>query len=92
VCALIALPNFLWQAHYGFPQWELLRNGQQGKNAVVGPLTYLLQQLLITGVLLSAVWIAGLAWLFAKPRWRFLAYTFLALMAFMILSHAKHYY
>ncbi|MFB3776201.1 MAG: ArnT family glycosyltransferase [Bryobacteraceae bacterium] len=92
VCALIALPNFLWQAHYGFPQLELLRNAQQGKNVVVGPLTYLFQQFLITGVLLACVWIAGLAWLFAKPRLRFLAYTFLALMAMMIFAHAKHYY
>ncbi len=92
VGALIALPNFLWQAHYGFPQWELLRNGQQGKNAVVGPLMYIFQQLLITGILLSAVWIAGLAWLFSKPRLRFLAYAFLALMTLMVIAHAKHYY
>jgi hypothetical protein len=92
VCAGIALPNLVWQAYYGFPQLELLRNAHHGKNAEVGPPMYVLQQLLITGVLLAGVWIAGLAWLFAKQRLRFLAYAFVALIAFMILSHAKHYY
>ena len=48
----IALPNFLWQAHYGFPMWELLRNGQNGKNEIVGPLIYLLQEILITNLFL----------------------------------------
>src|SRR5579863_1209739 len=41
VAGFIALPNFLWQAHYGFPMLELLRNGANGKNVVAGPLLYL---------------------------------------------------
>lgn len=92
LCALIALPSFLWQAHYNFPQLECLRNAQQGKNTIPGPLTYLLQQVVLTGVLLSLIWIAGLAWLFSKPGLRFLAYAFLLLIAMMIALHAKHYY
>ena len=57
VCGLIALPNFLWQVYYGFPTLEFLRNGQHGKNLIVGPGQYLFQQLLITNVFLSLVWI-----------------------------------
>jgi len=92
VCGLIALPNFLWQAHYGFPMLELLRNGQHGKNVIVGPLQYLFQQLLITNVFLSLVWIIGLGWLFWNARFRFLSYTYVFLIAFMIVLHGKHYY
>src|SRR5580698_3003434 len=38
----IALPNVLWQAHYGYPMVELLRNGQQGKNVMLSPLSFVL--------------------------------------------------
>src|SRR5262249_45935887 len=32
LAVLLALPNVLWQALHDFPMWELLRNGQHGKN------------------------------------------------------------
>ena len=92
VCGLIALPNFLWQAHYGFPTLEFLRNGQHGKNLIVGPAQYLFQQLLITNVFLSLVWIIGLGWLLWNARLRFLGYTYIILIVFMIVLHGKHYY
>jgi hypothetical protein len=92
LCALIALPNFLWQAHYGFPMLELLGAGQHGKNLIVGPLMYLFQELLITNVFLSVIWILGLGWLLWNVRLRFLGLTFVSLIALMILAHGKHYY
>ncbi|MBV9271988.1 MAG: glycosyltransferase family 39 protein [Candidatus Eremiobacteraeota bacterium] len=92
LAAVIALPNFLWQAHYGFPMWELLRNGQNGKNVTVGPVLFLLQQLLLTGLFLSMVWIVGLVWLFRAAQYRFLGYTYVILIALMIAFHGKHYY
>jgi 4-amino-4-deoxy-L-arabinose transferase-like glycosyltransferase len=91
-CVLIAMPSFLWQAHHGFPQLELLRNVQHGKNAPVGPLTFLLQQVVLTGAPLALIWMAGLGWLASKSGLRFLAYAFVVLMATMIALHAKHYY
>ncbi len=93
VAALIALPNFLWQAHYGFPMLELLRNGQNGKNVVAGPALYLVQQLLLTNLFLSPVWIVGLVALLVRPApARFLGWTYVVLIALMILMHGKHYY
>ncbi len=92
VCGLIALPNFLWQQYYGFPMLELLRNGQHGKNLIVGPGQYLLQQLLITNVFLSPIWLIGLAYLFWKPGLRFLSFTYLILIIMMVVLHGKHYY
>ncbi|MGD0968004.1 MAG: glycosyltransferase family 39 protein [Candidatus Aquilonibacter sp.] len=89
---VIALPNFLWQAHYGFPMWELLRNGQNGKNVIVGPLVYLLQEVLITNLFLFPVWVIGLYWFLRNGTYRFLGYAYVILIAEMVLSHGKHYY
>ena len=92
LAVVIALPNFLWQAAHGFPMIELLRNGQMGKNVIVSPAVFIAQQFLLTSPFLWPVWIAGLIWLFLKPVARFLGIAFVALMAMMIATHAKHYY
>jgi hypothetical protein len=92
LAVLIALPNFVWQAAHGFPMWELLRNGQQGKNLVASPALYLLQQLLLMNLFLSPVWIVGLVWLLGNRTTRFLGYAYLVLTLVMIALHAKHYY
>ena len=88
----IALPSGVWQAAHGLPMWELLRNGQHGKNVWPGALGYLGQELLITNPFLAPLWIAGLAWLLIRPQARFLGYAFVLLIAQMIALHAKHYY
>jgi hypothetical protein len=71
---------------------ELLRAGQHGKNVIVGPLQYMFQQLLITNVFLSLVWVIGLGWCLWNARLRFLGYTYVILMVFMMVLHGKHYY
>lgn len=92
IAGAIALPNFLWQWHYGLPMLQLLEAGQQGKNLTVGPLMYLLQEVLITNLFLAPVWVVGFFWLLAKPQFRFLGYTYAALIVLMIVLHGKHYY
>ncbi|HEY5096226.1 MAG TPA: glycosyltransferase family 39 protein [Candidatus Eremiobacteraceae bacterium] len=92
LAVLISLPNFVWQATHGFPIVELLRNGQNGKNIVVGPAEFVTQQFLITNVFLSIIWLLGLAYLLMTPSIRFLGIAYLILIAAMIASHAKHYY
>lgn len=89
---LIALPNFVWQASYGFPMLELLRNGQQGKNLIVSPLFYLVQEIIITGLFLAPVWMIGLYALLRNAAHRFLGIAYVALIALMIVAHGKHYY
>ena len=91
IAAILALPSFLWQVRYGYPMLELLRAVQHGKNVIVGPMTYLGQQILLSG-LLAPFWIIGLLWLFFRPGFRFLAYGYVVLIAIMIALHGKHYY
>ncbi|HTU58286.1 MAG TPA: glycosyltransferase family 39 protein, partial [Polyangiales bacterium] len=91
--ALIALPNFVWQAAHGFPMWELLRNAQiEGKNVVLSPGGFVLQELLITNFLLAPIWIIGLVAAFVNAQLRWAGWTFVLLMAMMIALHGKHYY
>jgi 4-amino-4-deoxy-L-arabinose transferase-like glycosyltransferase len=92
LAAAIALPNFLWQALHGFPMWELLRNGASGKNVVASPQLFIFQQVLLTNIFASPIWIIGLIWLLRDTAARFLGYTYLILIAVMIALHAKHYY
>ena len=90
--ALIALPNFAWQAVHGFPMIELLRNGQHGKNVVLSPLGYLAAQIEMTGLLLGAICLCGLVWLLTRNGTRWLGYAYILLIAMMIALHAKDYY
>jgi hypothetical protein len=92
VALLIALPNFIWQWQHGFPMVELLKNGQNGKNIVVGPLAYLGQEIIITGIFLSVVWMIGLFELLRTSGQRFLGFAYILLIAEMIAFHGKHYY
>jgi hypothetical protein len=92
VAVLVALPNFIWQEVHGFPMLELLRNGQNGKNVIAGPGLYLIQQLLVTNLFLAPIWILGLIALLRDGVARFLGYTYVILIALMIVAHGKHYY
>ena len=92
VAAIVALPNLLWQAHYAFPMLQLLEAGQHGKNVIVGPLVYVLQQVLITNLFLFPVWVIGVIWLLRRADLRFLGYAYVILIAEMIVFHGKHYY
>jgi len=92
VAALIALPNFLWQAAHGFPMWTLLRAAAQYKDVSLTPLQFLATQLLITYPLLAPIWLIGLATLLRRADARFLGIAYLALIFQMIALHAKNYY
>ncbi len=93
LAALIVLPNFLWQAAHGFPMWELLLNAQiEGKNVVLSPGAFVLQELVITNILLAPIWIIGLVAAFVNAQLRWVGWAFVLLMAMMIALHGKHYY
>ncbi len=90
--AAIALPNVVWQAAHAFPILELLRNGQHGKNVVLAPGQYLLQQVFLLNPVLTIVALLGLAWVLFRAPLRFLGYAYLLLLAAMIALHGKDYY
>jgi hypothetical protein len=72
--------------------WELLEAGQHGKNVIVGPIVYLIQELAITNLYLAPLWIIGVVWLLRAAPYRFLGIAYLVLILEMIVLHGKHYY
>ena len=66
VAAAIALPNFLWQAAARIPDVGAAAQRSNGKNVVASPALFLFQQLLITNLFASPIWIVGLVWLLSN--------------------------
>lgn len=95
-CAVISLPNLLWEIRYHFPFLELIHNIRMGNRDVVrGPVAFIANQALVMHPILLPLWTGGLVWvLFSREgrRYRVLGWTFLVtLITFMVLK-AKYYY
>jgi hypothetical protein len=93
---LIALPNLLWQIANQWPTLEFLHNGRVGhKNIALGPLPFLMQQVLNLNPVSIFLWGWGVLWLLsnrAAKSWRFLGFTYILFLAGMMTLHAKDYY
>ncbi len=82
-CAVISLPNLLWQVHYHFPFLELIHNIRMSNRDVVrGPVAFIADQAMIMNPILFPLWVGGLVWLFFGK-----AYSRLATHAAMSRSH-----
>ena len=95
IAASIFLPHVLWQWANGWPVLEFIRNATANKNVSFTPLAFLAQQVLQTGPLSVPVWLAGLGFLLLSPgpaRFRPLGWTYLAVLAVMLVTNAKPYY
>lgn len=93
LAALLFLPNVLWQIQHGWPTLELLQNVKNtGKNVVLAPGPFVLQQAMMLNPFSAPLWIAGLIWLFTKREYRVLAWTYVFLLALFIRLEAKDYY
>jgi hypothetical protein len=64
-CAVISLPNLLWQVRNHFPFLELIHNIRMTNRDVVrGPVAFILDQAMIMNPILFPLWVGGLVWLF----------------------------
>ena len=93
---VLILPNLLWEMHHHWATLELLHNDQiNGKNVRVGPLAFVLDQMLVFGPLMAPLWVGGILWLLfsrAAQAFRFLGVTYLLYLPLMMILHAKDYY
>jgi hypothetical protein len=95
IALLLFLPNLVWQAVHGFPTLEDLANVRElGKNVLLSPVDFVIQQVLVMHPVVFPVWLIGLASLLGGPlrRYRVVGWTYLALLAVMIVLEAKVYY
>jgi len=93
---LVFLPNLLWNIHYDWPFVQLIHNIKaDGRDVVLGPAQFLLQQILLVNPLTAPIWLRGLfALLFWKPLkpYRALAWCYLVCYAVFFGLHGKTYY
>ena len=95
VALAIFLPNLIWEARHGWPQFEVVRNAQKFKNVPLGPAGFLLDQLLFLNPLALPLWLGGLGWLLFSRHareFRFLGWMYLVILAIFIALRGKSYY
>jgi len=93
IAALIFLPNVLWEIRHDWATLELLQNVKNtGKNVVLAPGPFMVQQAMMLNPFSAPLWIAGLVWLFTKREYRVLGWTYVILLALFIRLEAKDYY
>lgn len=96
VALLIFLPNLIWNIQNHWPFLELMRNVRAtGKDIVLPPGRYLLQQILMINPVSFPFWFGGLLFYFLSPaakRYRVFGWAFVFTIAFFMLTHGKDYY
>jgi hypothetical protein len=75
VAAIIWAPNVVWQATHGWPQFEMAASLHRENTSQAAYLGGLPAQILYGGLLTAPVLIAGVVWLWRRPRMRYLAVT-----------------
>ena len=92
----IFLPNILWNVHYDWPFVQLMHNIRaEGRDVVLGPVDFFLQQVLVTNPLVAPLWLGGvlalLFWEKLRP-YRVLGWGYLVAYATFSVLHGKNYY
>ncbi|MGP4103920.1 ArnT family glycosyltransferase [Nonomuraea sp. KM90] len=94
IALLTSAPALLWQNRYGWPQLDMAQ-AIAGNGSFAGRPGFMPFQIVLTGVVLSVVWIYG-AWRLFRAEWlrpfRFLGWTYLLLCAVFLLTGGKPYY
>lgn len=96
IAFLIFLPNLIWNIQHDWPFLELMRNIRAtGKDVVLPPDSYLLQQILMMNPASFPFWLGGLLFYFLSrdlKNYRAFGWTFVITIGFFLITHGKDYY
>jgi hypothetical protein len=96
IAFLIFLPNLIWNVQHDWPFLELMRNVRAtGKDVVLPPGQYLLQQVLMLNPVSFPFWFGGLLYLFFSreaKKYRAFGWAFVITIAVFMITHGKDYY
>src|SRR6185503_1380631 len=96
IALLIFLPNLIWNIQNNWPFLELMRNVRAtGKDVVLPPGQYLLQQVLMMNPASFPFWFGGLLFYFFSRhtnRYRVFGFAFVIAILFFMITHGKDYY
>jgi 4-amino-4-deoxy-L-arabinose transferase-like glycosyltransferase len=94
LAGLFALPNVIYQATHGWPQFAmgaaLSENNAQQVRTLLGPFL-----ILLVGPVLAVFWVLALVGIFRRPEWkplRFVAVTFAVVVLFGFAAATQSYY
>ena len=93
IAFLIFLPNLIWNIQHDWPFLELMQNVRvTGKDVVLPPGAYLLQQVMMMNPVSFPFWFGGLLFYLLSRETRALGWTFVITIAFFMITHGKDYY
>ena len=96
IAFLIFLPNLIWNIQNHWPFLELMHNVRAtGKDVVLPPGQYLLQQVLMMNPVSFPFWFGGLLFFFFSrdaKSYRAFGWAFVITIAFFMITHGKDYY
>jgi len=95
IAFLIFSPNLIWNIQHDWPFLELMRNIRAtGKDVILSPGMYLLQQVLMLNPVSFPFWLAGLLFYFFSrdAKYRNFGWTFVITIALFMITHGKDYY
>lgn len=96
IAFLIFLPNLFWNIQNDWPFLELMRNVRAtGKDVILPPGAYLLQQALMMNPASLPFWFGGLLFYFFSRdvrSYRAFGWAFVITIAFFLITHGKDYY
>ncbi|HKU78055.1 MAG TPA: glycosyltransferase family 39 protein, partial [Pyrinomonadaceae bacterium] len=96
IALLIFLPNLIWNIQNHWPFLELMRNIRAtGKDVILSPGMYLLQQALMLNPVSFPFWFGGLLFYFFSrdaKNYRNFGWTFVITILIFMITHGKDYY
>ncbi len=96
IAFLIFLPNLIWNVQHNWPFLELMHNVRAtGKDVVLPPGQYLLQQVLMMNPASFPFWFGGLLFYFFSretKNYRAFGWAFVITIGFFMFTHGKDYY
>ena len=93
--AVIVSPHAFWEFRHGFPTAEFIHNASTLKNAPISPGGFMQDQIMMTGIGQTLLWLLGLGFFFLKKgsgRIRVFGWMYPAVAAIMIAGNSKAYY
>jgi Dolichyl-phosphate-mannose-protein mannosyltransferase len=96
IALAIWMPNIIWNVQHHWPFLELMRDiNASGRDIKLGPMAFVLQQIMVMGPATLPIWLAGALYLFfardMKP-YRILGWIFLTVFGTLLLLKGKDYY
>ncbi|HYH00030.1 MAG TPA: glycosyltransferase family 39 protein [Terriglobales bacterium] len=96
IAFLIFLPNLVWNIQHNWPFVELMRNIRaSGRDVELGPVQWIVQQIVVMSPVTFPIWLAGLIYLFFSrqgKRFRIIGWTFVITATVLIVMKGKDYY